>query len=159
MNNQDTKSPASVPEEKQTGSEAAIEWSPKREWWFNGRDFLIQVKHHISQSSDREGPNLWNVYAFIYPKHPHFAKFQGETIFQDAASEMPFHWNASYCRAHYDAKGAVTAYQVGSDYDHLHDAYYRQSEPEDGKPDSRVLRDAEDLIRWLTIRQAAEVQP
>lgn len=153
MNPQDNVSQPEVKAEK------AIEWSPKREWWFNGPDFLVQVKHHIAGFDDDEGRNRWNVYAFVYPKHPHFQAFSGENMMQDACTALPLHRGPSYHRVHYDAKGAVTAHQVGCDYAHIHDERFQKSGPEDQFPNGTVFQDAQDLIQWLKIRETAEVQP
>ncbi len=127
------------------------EWSPKREWWLRGPDFLVVVKHHtVPSDPDSRGHNRWNVYAYIYPKHWHFAAFSGESLFQDAACALPLHAGPSYCQTHRSESG-VTAYQVGSDYDHLHDERYRETTPEDHFPNGTVFRDAEELFEWLSI--------
>jgi hypothetical protein len=140
-----------------------IKWEPKREWWHHGKNFLVVVKHHISQSESGRAPNRWNVYAYIYPKHWHFQEIKSESLYQDAAIAMPFHCGASYVRRHLSEDG-VSAYQVGSDYDHLGDDRICESSPEDQCPSGEVFQDADRLIAWLsreaaTIADAQEPQP
>lgn len=137
-----------------TERSALPEWAPKREWWLTGSDFLVVVKHHINKYSENPGDqNRWNVYAYVYPKHWHFPAFSGESLFQDAACALPLHAGPSFCRIHRDEKG-VTAYQVGSDYDHLHDERFREETPEDHFPNGTVFQDAKRLVDWLASPQA-----
>lgn len=137
-------SPKRLPEAKRLP-----EWNPKREWWIHGPEFLVVVKHHlVKYDTERGGHNRWNVYAYVYPKHWHFPAFSGEALFQDAACALPLHSGPSFCRAHRDEKG-ITAYQVGSDYDHNLDEHFRDSTPEDHFPNGEVFRDAQELFNWL----------
>ena len=134
-------SPAGVP---------ALEWAPKREWWLEGENFMVTVRHHLVTYDRHEGANRWNVYAYIYPKHWHFPAFNGENMLQSACTDLPLHWGPSYHRAHRDEKGGVTAHQVGCDYAHIHDSRYKRSEPEDQFSNGAVFRDAQDLFDWLS---------
>lgn len=130
------------------------EWRHKDVWGMDGKDFMVQVSRHsvtlISPGGgyDAEGPHRWCVYAYIYPKHPHFAAFDGtEAMWQDAAAMLPLHGGPSLCRKHLDADGKVTSYQVGADYNHLHDWPYTQYATKD---DARaVFSDAAELHAWL----------
>ncbi len=148
--------------EDQLSGGPALEWNPKREWWLQGTNFLVVVKHHIVKYDEDRGHNCWNVYAYIYPKHWHFPSLGGESLFQDGAQSLPLHAGASYVRAHRDENG-VTAYQVGSDYDHLYDDRFRQTTPEDHFPNGTVFRDARELFDWLSspkvLGEASEPSP
>jgi len=135
-------------------------WRHKDIWTMDGRDFTVQVSHHSVPVRDEggcydsEGPHHWCVYAYIYPKHPHFAAFNGtEDMWQDAAACLPLHGGPSLCHKHLSGKsGEVTSYQVGADYHHLHDWRFTQMATQD---DARtVFADAEQLCAWLS-----EVKP
>jgi len=130
-----------------------INWKPKEECHQSGKNFLIVVKHHTvgpDEFNRDDGGHRWNVYAYIYPIHPHFKKFEGEeSIFQDAANALPLHCGASFLRYHYDSSGVITSVQVGSDYNHLHDDEYNKCATAEDASD--VFRDAEKLHAWLTI--------
>jgi hypothetical protein len=137
-----------------------MNWEHKDEWHSHGKDFLIVVKHHtvvVHESNYYEGPHRWCVYAYIYPKHPHFAKFDGPDMWQDAAAEMPLHGGPSLLRWHRGDDGKPTSVQVGADYNHLHDDYFTQYSTAD---DAReVFIDAERLHAWLSDDQQAKEQP
>lgn len=96
-------------------------WDHKDVWRRRGKDFSIEVTRHAVKPVDYwEGPHRWNVYAYIYPNHPHFATFSGPSIFQDATTCMHFHRGCSFLEyPMYDGK--VTSVKVGSDYHHLND--------------------------------------
>ena len=91
-------------------------WNRKELWRKFGKNFMVEVSRHEepatdSGCSDSEGPHRWCVYAYIYPKHPHFATFDGtEAMWQDAAACLPLHGGPTFCRKHLNAKGEVTAY-------------------------------------------------
>ena len=137
-------------------------WEPKRMWSRRGLDFMVQVYHHTqpvvdgSGCWDSEGENRWAVYAFIYPKHPHFGNFSGPKMYQDAASSMPLHCGPSLLEyPMYDSK--VTAVKVGADYHHLYDTHFsRYATPAEA---SEVFRDAEQLFDWLAERASGRVPP
>jgi hypothetical protein len=133
------------------------DWRHKDIWSMDGKNFMIQVSRHSepmreeSGCYDSEGPHRWCVYAYIYPKHPHFAAFNGtEEMWQDAAAMMPMHSGPSLCRKHLNADGEVTSYQVGADYHHLHDWAYTQQATKDEA--AGVFDDARELHTWLTER-------
>jgi hypothetical protein len=125
-----------------------IKWEPKREWWLKGKDFMVQVKHHTTLDDDRV-KNLWNVYVFVYPKHPHFKDFIGVNMWQDACTILPMHAGPTYYRPHFDEKHEVTAHQVGCDYDHLHDDHFTRYLPDEHYPNGEVFQDALQLFEWM----------
>lgn len=140
------------------------QWEPKREWWRRGENFLVMVKHHTepvreeSGCYDSEGANRWCVYAYIFPKHPHFAAFDGtDTMWQDATTRLPFHGGPSYCRAKYDASGNVDEYKVGADYHHLHDWPFTQAATE--QEAYAVFADAQELFETLQTMAATGSRP
>lgn len=128
-------------------------WEHKDLWKRYGKDFMVEVSRHqvgVFQEAERwseEGPHRWCVYAYIYPKHPHFAKFSGPEMFQDAACSLPLHCGPSFLRWHYADDGKPTSVQVGCDYNHLHDSQYtRMATKEEAQA---VFNDAEKLFDWL----------
>ena len=133
-------------------------WDKKDEWHKHGKDFLVVVKHYTAFVSPEfmEGPHRWNVYAYVYPKHPQFGKFEGKEMFQPAANEMPFHCGPSFFRVHRDDDGNIASIQVGSDYNHLHDEKFTHMETKEQA--SEVFDDAEELINWLTNQIKIEVE-
>lgn len=128
------------------------------DWKREGKGFLVVVNHYTSPMReepacyDSEGPHRWCVYAYIYPSHPHFVAFDGaETMWQPAASMMPLHGGPSLLRVHTKHPDhAVTSYQVGADYHHLHDtAYTRMANEQEA---FSVFADADELFDWLSER-------
>ena len=115
---------------------------PRREWSRKGGSFNVQVVNHLKDVSalqsifeaggiaSDDGGQRWNVYAFIFPVHPLFAKLDPESDSwsgQEVISAMPFHYGASYLRRHFNEKGELSCYQIGSDYNHLHDEFFTRA--------------------------------
>ncbi len=132
-------------------------WERKELWHKRGKNFLVEVKRHRVEPPadaacfDSEGPHRWNVYAYIYPTHPHFAKFEGPDMWQEAASALPFHGGPSWLRyPMFDGK--VTAVHVGCDYHHLHDDFTRYGTPGQAP---EVFQDAERLYERLLQLEAS----
>lgn len=113
-----------------------------------GAAFMVQVSRHSVDCQEYDGPHRWCVYAYIYPKHPHFARFDGtETMWQDAASALPLHAGPSLVRKHLNAKGETTSYQVGADYNHHgDDRFTHYATAADAY---QVFADARELFDWL----------
>ena len=130
----------------------------KDEWRRFGKNFLVTVTRHFDDPSPTrpyEGPHRWAVYAYIYPSHPHFAKFVGDDFWQPAAQVLPMHYCVSFLRRHYNAEGATTSIQVGADYHHLHDGHFTgYATREDA---GEVFHDATVLFEKLT--ELADVEP
>jgi hypothetical protein len=136
------------------------DWNRKELWRKSGDNFMIEISRHEEEVPDlacfdSEGPHRWCIYAYIYPKHSHFAAFDGsEDMWQYAAACLPLHGGPSFCRKHLNAKGEVTSYQVGADYHHLHDWHFTQhANPDDA---AVVFADAEELFDALTSRGKAQ---
>jgi hypothetical protein len=130
------------------------DWRHKDIWSLDGKNFMVQVSRHSepvreeSACYDSRGSHRWCVYAYIYPKHPHFAAFNGtEEMWQAATTMLPLHGGPSLCHQHLKADGAVTSYQVGADYDHLHDWHFTQQATKEEAYE--VFSDAEALHAWL----------
>lgn len=128
-------------------------WEHKDEWKRYGKDFLVVVSRHSQprpagvETFDYCGEHRWCVYAYIYPKHPHFAKFEGDDMWQEAASMMPLHRGPSYLRWHRDANCNPLSVQVGGDYNHHgDDGYTHCATPAEA---FSVFRDADELFDWL----------
>ncbi len=128
-------------------------WNRKELWRRAGDGFSVEVSRHECTPDDYgKGPHRWAVYAYIYPKHPHFKNFSGDSMFQDASNIMPFHGGPSYLRWHVDAgpEKTITSVQVGADYDHLYDSpFTHMATAEDA---DEVFADAEALFIWLQER-------
>ena len=128
------------------------DWNHKDIWRKHGHNFLIEVSRHAVdyENPDNDGPNRWAVYAYVYPQHPHFAKFKGNHMWQEAATDMPMHGGPSRLQRHFDDDHAIASYEVGCDYSHLHDSVYTRMETaEDARA---VFNDAQELFDWLTAR-------
>lgn len=131
---------------------SAPNWKHKDEWKKPGKDFLIVVSRH-EQSADFEcGAHRWCVYAYIYPRHPYFAEFDGPNMWQDAASNMPLHAGPSLLEYPMH-DGKVTSIKVGADYNHLHDSHFTHYATADEA--SEVFDDAEQLHAFLTRKAEA----
>ena len=130
-------------------------WAHKDEWKKYGRDFCITITRHTFESdlSRCEGPHRWCVYAYIYPNHAHFSKFEGPDHWQPASEEMPLHGGSSFLRYPME-DGEITSVQVGADYNHLGDDEFTQYATQ--AEAYEVFHDAENLHIWLTVR--AEIQ-
>ncbi len=128
------------------------QWSHKDLWVRRGTNFAVEVTRHSAHPlsvSDYEGPNRWAVYAYIYPKHPHFANFDGPHMWQDAALQLHFHGGPSLLE-YPMYEGKVTSIKVGADYHHLHDDHFtRYSTPADAY---EVFSDADELFEQLQQR-------
>lgn len=124
------------------------EWDRKEEWHKRGNNFLIVIhRHEVKLLDPYEGPHRWAVYAYIYPKHPHFAAFKGPDMWQDATS-LGFHGGCSFLRYHRGDAEEVMSVQCGADYHHLHDDRFTDMATPDEAHE--VFSDAEELFEKLT---------
>lgn len=126
-------------------------WKHKDIWKKYGTDFLVEVSRHSENASGldrREGPHRWCVYAYIYPRHPHFSRFnEADDLWQDATTSLPGHSSPSCLRRHVDANGNATSFQVGWDYNHDGDwMFTHDATQEDAK---RQFLDAQELFDRL----------
>ncbi len=134
----------------------ALNWHHSDEWKCPGKDFMVMVRRHRSESPEyhqpfaSERPHRWCVYAFIYPKHPHFAEIKGDDRYQESICGMPLHCGVSYFKRHWADK-SNTAIQIGCDYNHWDDDRYTRMETKDDA--ASVFRDAEGLFKWLADRR------
>ncbi len=130
----------------------AQKWDHKDEWRRRGNNFLVTVTRHNGTASDfdHRGPHRWAVYAYIYPNHWHFSAFddaRSSEMWQPAATTLPLHGGPSYLLRHVTESGAVTSWQVGADYDHIHDSSFtHMATAEDA---DSIFRDADELFDWL----------
>ena len=109
------------------------EWDQSHAWQRRGKGFLIQIKHSTRTRSEidiamGEGVNIWNIYVYIYPNHSLFDSFDIDGgMWQEAASSLIMHGSPSYFTAHkadLSDVNKITAFQIGCDYNHLHDENY-----------------------------------
>ena len=124
------------------------EWDHKDEWRLWGNGFMVSVVRHTRKPFPDyyEGPNRWAVYAYVYPKHPHFDNFEGNDMWQDAAQVMPLHLGPSYLRWHYDDDMNPCSVQVGADYHHHGDDCTHIATKDEAWS---IFADAERLFDWL----------
>lgn len=122
-------------------------WKPSQSWFIRSKTFSVEVKLHSENPAFNDGFGgefRWCVYAYIFPKHPLFPKFESDQIYQDATEIMPLHCGCSYL------KRSADVVKVGCDYNHLHDDFYTHLEgPEDALS---VFNDANELFDWLEDR-------
>lgn len=119
-----------------TGNGAPVSdpnWKAKEVWTLRrGDKFTIEVVHQYREPmpeslallGERDGGHRWNVYAYIYNKHPHFHQFDGVSMFQQAAADLHLHSGPSLFAYHYYASGEIASVQVGCDYQHWNDEQY-----------------------------------
>lgn len=130
------------------------DWKHKDVWKRNGKDFLVEVTRHGEKVNEPAGydsdmGHRWCVYAYIYPKHPYFAKFKGANTWQNATREMPLHGGCSFLE-YPMYEGKVTSVKVGADYNHLNDSPYTRMTTKDEA--WSVFNDAGELFEWLQER-------
>lgn len=118
---------------------------PKTTWHvYKGENFGIEVVawHRETPSYEYmefdESGWRWNVYAYIYNKHPIYSDI-------DSILDLPFHGGVSYKERfqqepmngiQYDWQYAFDFIKVGSDYAHDGDTMFRFFAPTDGIPES-----------------------
>jgi hypothetical protein len=126
-------------------------WKPTKSWFIRGKTFSVEVNLHTVEPvifdgfRDDRGESRWCIYAYIFPTHPLFSKFESDQIYQDATEIMPFHCGCTYL------KRSPDVVKVGCDYNHLHDEFYTHIEgPEDSLS---VFNDANELVDWLEERE------
>lgn len=122
---------------------------PSSQWKRYGKtnDYMVQINKWVKQGLPDYGiddEHIWNVYAFIYPKHPRFEELcQVENAWN---CPLYFHAGANYMRKHYDENGAVLSIQFGNDFNHIHDYENRCTELREVP---RVLENAQALYESL----------
>lgn len=125
-------------------------------WTHKGDNFTVEIcvwrnpeQVIPDEVSDIVPVYHWNVYAYIFPKHPMFDQITKDDLF-DYGVDIPLHWGASYHKWTYDKNNAVSCKQIGCDYQHLHDDRFgRYSTREEAW---EVFRDAENLIEFMNDR-------
>jgi len=125
-------------------------WSYVEEWYKRGVDFQVMVKRWSFPERPRnlgEGRQVWNVYAFIYPKHRLWDSFEGTDMFQSAASALPLHCGPTFLEYNTET-GKVESLQVGADYRHLGDARFSHYKTREDAWE--VFQDAEELFTYLS---------
>lgn len=106
-------------------------WEHKDIWKSRGKNFLVEVvrwqspEYDIDYSEVISYKNHWNVYAYIYPKHPLFDKLDKTHTqwFRQPLDSLHFHRGCSYMQWYIDETGKYTAVQLGGDYGHSGDEY------------------------------------
>lgn len=126
------------------------------EWKLPGTGFLVTVKRWARQAipgvtPPGEGMNVWNVYAYIYPRHSLFSEIAEGYPSTHCVANFPMHKGANYLKAWADGStGAITSYQVGCDYNYIADDWLTHiSDPQAAE---QVFSDALRLFDWLNER-------
>ena len=131
-------------------SEEAL-WNHADEWCKQGMDFRVTVRRWSTPKNhcnSRDGCQVWNVYAYIYPKHRLWDSFEGPDMFQPAPSSLPLHCGPTFLEYHTGQGGKVSSLQVGSDYRHLGDEHLSHCKTREAAWE--VFQDAEELFAYLS---------
>lgn len=123
-----------------------MNWKHKDEWKLFGKNYLVAITRHTESAFAGDGEHRWCVYAYIYPKHPHFSNFSGADMWQDSATCLPLHGGPTYLE-YPMYNGEVTSVKVGCDYNHLHDTYFTHCATKEEAYE--VFEDAEILYNFL----------
>lgn len=134
-----------------------VRFERKTLWHARGKNFLVEVMHREVEDMDYRAPNRWNVYAYIYPGHPRFDKITppASSLYPPPGTDgLHFHGGilgaVTLFRVHRGDDGSITSYQFGSDYNHLHDDWARETRcPNEGETNG-IFRDAEKLFDQLS---------
>lgn len=102
-------------------------WEHKDTWKSHGKNFLVEVvrwqspEYDIDYSEVISYKNHWNVYAYIYPKHPLFDKLDKTHTqwFRQPIDNLHFHRGCSYMQWYIDQTGEYTAVQLGAGNGHI----------------------------------------
>ncbi len=125
-------------------------WTNVQLWRKQGENCLVEIQHSLLADADRtrdRGPHRWYLYVYVYPKHPLFSQFVGDSLSQEATRNMPLHGGCSYLRWHFDNAGDIASIQVGCDYDHAGD----ESRTYEDVDDLRYYQhDAQTLLDWMS---------
>ena len=128
----------------------SADWTTVQLWRKRDLNCLVEIQHsllaYVDQTRDR-GPHRWYIYVYIYPKHPLFSLFVGDSLFQEAVVNMPLHGGCSYLRWHFDNNGEISSIQVGCDYDHCGDESRTYEDVVDHL--KYYQHDAQTLLDWL----------
>ena len=131
-------------------------YTHKETWSRRGEGFLIEVVRWETMPKKKyeelkvkcsldTGCFIWNVYCYIYPKHPLFSKLEKEDMFDCPIDN--FHGGCTFSKWHRDADGGITVKQYGCDYNHYQDDRFTQIEnPERAY---EVFHDAGELFNEL----------
>lgn len=97
-------------------------------WQQRGDGFLIEIKRWQDERRDVDTDELrtinhWNVYAYIYPKHPLFEEIEDAGLFLQHPIREFFHCGLSRHSWNRNKDGNISSKELGSDYQHLHDNY------------------------------------
>ena len=132
-------------------------YTHKETWSRRGKDFLIEVVRWETINASKlleikakipsydTGRFIWNVYCYIYPKHPLFNKPQTEDMFDCPVKSL--NCGCTYARWSRDKDGEIQCKQYGSDYVHIWDE--GMDKIENPEYAYRVFNDAEDLFNEL----------
>jgi len=131
--------------------------NPKFEWRvFQGDNFLVEVVAWKNVIKSEELSNLmsdswvWNVYAYIRKEHSIFNNV-------DDVLSLPFHGGVSFKQKFtsipfdgikYDWQKEIEYAQIGSDYNHYNDEYFKNYDPVDGIP-YEIKEDVTELVEAL----------
>lgn len=137
-----------------------MNWNSEK-WQQKGENFTVEIKHWKSPGIDIDThektiDDRWNVYAYIFPKHPIFDEIKNDDLFLQHEIEELFHWGLSYHKWNYDADGAVYSKTLGSDYQHLHDSYEKTSDIENTPTQFDANRLFEYLKSYKPVKQLEE---
>lgn len=114
----------------------------KQSWVYYGNNFRVETIHWFRTDDNK---NKWNIYAYIYPKHPLFDKVTSESLFE---VDLPLHCGASFHQWFFNKDGVVTSKKIGSDYQHIYDDKFESFTTKEDAYE--VFNDADELIEYLS---------
>lgn len=139
-------------------NEEKYSFNKSESWWMKTESFSIEVKHWYTKGRmdnqfnfhAEELSHKWNVYVYVFPKHPSFDKLTDSIsplLGDDENYEIldSLHYGCTYCHWGYDKDGKVISKQYGSDYAHLHDDHFEGCDSKDHPYAREIFFDAERL--------------
>ena len=122
-------------------------WKHKDVYTLNGTNFAVEVvrwNFYPINNPETNNNNVWNLYVYIYPKHPAFAKYQDK----DNADRIPFHGGCTLYQVHNNpVTNDITSIQIGCDYNHYMDHHYQEMNTMEDA--SSIFWDAEQLFNMF----------
>ena len=109
-------------------------------WKREGSNFLVEVKRW----RPGYGENIWNIYVYLYPKHPLFEKSEDGIC----NSQIDFHGGCTHSWFSYDKDGDARVKEYGCDYAHYGDGRFgRMKTKEDAY---EIFNDAREIYEYLS---------
>jgi hypothetical protein len=141
---------------------AVSNWEHKDTWVDRHHEdnFTVEVSRHGSYVDEHRGmgKHRWCVYVYVYPKHPFFKRIEEDlaappdetgwkSSYPNMVGYLPLHCGCSFFHIHRNEKNEITSYQIGADYNHLHDEWFTHLATKEDA--NTVFHDAEALVEYM----------